>query len=781
MSYADIKLDRQRKRNEAAEASLSTGPPLERRQASRTNRKWKPFDLNSDAGGGVPIETRVNTYSRASSTSRPVSALSHRTDESIISDASGFQPFAAGRKGRRNDLRSRGAEKQQTTVEASFDAREIYEVFGNALPGPEYLMQNRGFKEGQVQFLQHPNGDISAQQWASARFEWVNIGQFSNIRKKVEGQLASDRLKGEMAFHTLHQNTLQYFRTIAKQREAVVMGLAFGPKEIEASMPAASLTQPTKAEPEGRSDSYVSLSTMPTNIETKPQIMPKHEPPKDVATPAAQRNVHAPEVQQVPAHQVPRSPLPPNVPKEPRVQRWEITGPEGGAYAGDPFYLPQTSTQTSYPHQSYNTSAHYQSSAPPNYGYQNMAQTPYRVPQGYNFPPVAVPNQTLQSPGAQRYFADRAAMTDKMQSLGRQVYGNQGHMQAAYGQGMPSYPRTSIPDIKHTPPYGKPYEAANEREILAPQPKPISSYDRSAMRHTLYKLGESARERNHSQANIRTVLHDPFQRPSAPELQKTGPASAQQVRPSFSTKASDSAKVTQSSPLRRVRNKRKDILQQSSPDTQWTKRPYEHSTPLLTKSSAIKPASQPITKTDDATQGAHVGRKQGNGAKTYEEWLDDWWKNGSTFARQEELHKAIMATQAADSKVHSPPAHLTPIGPPSRNNAAEPPTTTVNETTTRLLIPVWENLACYVDGPKTRDYWCPWGPAPEWCIDRSPEGNKSFFEADWGSPPQRVGRDPRYGNWSGEVRKTSSGYGDAGAVGGGWKGVDRRFAHAGGL
>ena len=35
------------------------------------------------------------------------------------------------------------------------------------------------------------------------------------------------------------------------------------------------------------------------------------------------------------------------------------------------------------------------------------------------------------------------------------------------------------------------------------------------------------------------------------------------------------------------------------------------------------------------------------------------------------------------------------------------------------------------------------GEIPEWCIDRSSTGNDSFF-GDWGSPPSRVGRDPRY-------------------------------------
>ena len=758
MSLADLKLDRQRKRNEAAEASLSAVPPLlEKRQSSRTKGKWKPFDYAHDGSGGVPVETRVNTYSRTSSHSRPMSALSHRTDESTVSDTSGFQ-VCTGRKGRRHpiDLRSYGPEKQQTTVEATFDKREIYEVFGNALPGPEYLEQNAGYKNGQVQFLQHPNGDVSAQQWAASRYEWVNLGQFSNIRKKVEGQLASDRLKGEMAHHTLQQNTLQYFRTVAKQREAAVMGLPFGPKEIEAALPAVTLTHIGKSEKDANPQTHKAFSEQQyTGADIKTQETPKKEP-TDSAAPAS------------------RSPLPPYVPREPQALRWEVTGGAGGAQASDPFYVSSVNPSIAHSTSTYSNRVNYAPTGPASYAYPNVAQTPYRMAQSYHFPPVPVPNQTLQSPGAQKYFADRAAIAEKMQSQWRQVYGNQPGM-GAYGQQMLPFAAGLAGDMS-TSQTLKAYEAVGDREIVAPQPKSVSSMDRSTMRQKLYKLGEAAKERNLSQNNIRTVLHDPHQSPSAAEplAEKAASTAPQEADSPLLTRTVASKKpTTQSSPVLHARDHRKDILQQSSPDTTWTKRPYEHSTPLLPKSSTSKGTSQAIVGTAAGTQNSIKAAGLGDSQKTYEEHLNDWWTNGSTFARQEDLYQAIVAAQAADSKLHSPPAHLTPIGPPSRKAAPTAPS--FNETTTRLLIPVWENLASYVDGPaeKRRDYWCSWGPAPEWCIDRSPPGNKSFFEADWGTPPQRVGRDPRYSDSFDEGTPGSA------ARVSRWQGVDQRFAYAG--
>jgi phospholipase A-2-activating protein len=44
------------------------------------------------------------------------------------------------------------------------------------LPGPEFLTQKSGTKEGQVQMITEANGNISAYQWSSAANQWVNVG-----------------------------------------------------------------------------------------------------------------------------------------------------------------------------------------------------------------------------------------------------------------------------------------------------------------------------------------------------------------------------------------------------------------------------------------------------------------------------------------------------------------------------------------------------------------------------------------------------------------------------
>jgi len=58
-----------------------------------------------------------------------------------------------------------------------------------------------------------------------------------------------------------------------------------------------------------------------------------------------------------------------------------------------------------------------------------------------------------------------------------------------------------------------------------------------------------------------------------------------------------------------------------------------------------------------------------------------------------------------------------------------------------LLVPVLANLQTYLT---PGGYFNKHGRVPEWCIDQSPNGQLSFFGEDWGAPPPRVGRDPRY-------------------------------------
>ena len=70
----------------------------------------------------------------------------------------------------------------------------------------------------------------------------------------------------------------------------------------------------------------------------------------------------------------------------------------------------------------------------------------------------------------------------------------------------------------------------------------------------------------------------------------------------------------------------------------------------------------------------------------------------------------------------------------------------ITDLTTSILAPVYTNLNEYLSDEKTsqRYYFRRWERAPDWCVDNSVVGLQSFFGEDWGVPPPRLGRDPRY-------------------------------------
>ncbi|KAF2703923.1 hypothetical protein K504DRAFT_507449 [Pleomassaria siparia CBS 279.74] len=93
--------------------------------------------------------------------------------------------------------------------------KEHARLFGKQLPDQIRLHQEMGQFDGQLTFIAHPNRDVSAHQWSASSFQWVNVGLYSHTRRKIEGSLASDRLRGLDVSH----NTIEYFKAVAEQRE----------------------------------------------------------------------------------------------------------------------------------------------------------------------------------------------------------------------------------------------------------------------------------------------------------------------------------------------------------------------------------------------------------------------------------------------------------------------------------------------------------------------------------------------------------------------------------
>lgn len=59
---------------------------------------------------------------------------------------------------------------------SSIPQQTVGEINKETLPGPEFLAQRSGTKEGQVQMIREANGNVSAYTWSTAANQWVNVG-----------------------------------------------------------------------------------------------------------------------------------------------------------------------------------------------------------------------------------------------------------------------------------------------------------------------------------------------------------------------------------------------------------------------------------------------------------------------------------------------------------------------------------------------------------------------------------------------------------------------------
>ncbi|APA07908.1 hypothetical protein SS1G_00477 [Sclerotinia sclerotiorum 1980 UF-70] len=79
---------------------------------------------------------------------------------------------------------------EDSVKESSIPQQALPEVNKEKLPGPEFLTQKSGTKEGQVQMIRELNGAVTAHTWSSSQGQWINVGTVvdavGSSGKKVE-------------------------------------------------------------------------------------------------------------------------------------------------------------------------------------------------------------------------------------------------------------------------------------------------------------------------------------------------------------------------------------------------------------------------------------------------------------------------------------------------------------------------------------------------------------------------------------------------------------------
>ncbi|KAF1344739.1 hypothetical protein BDV97DRAFT_61268 [Delphinella strobiligena] len=713
-SLAELKLKRQQQRISDNDAALLAAKT---KSGSRKPKiEWKPFNLTNSSDEIVSMsdsadsrlltpfdvhakEFKPITTSRESSASRAsvhgrVRGVTFNPPSPLEDDDEGGFQLVTGRKMKPPTKPALGLNAYDTkttsptklpTVAGSYDKKEINEVFGNELPPPEFVQGYLGYEDGQVQFVMHPNGDVAAQQWSNEKYQWNNIGHYSNIRRRREGLLAAARLKHETEQQMVMQNSLAYFRAVAKQREALDMGLPWGPKEVNAILPVPAAVQasihpsiPPPAIP--RRDPF-----RPFAMATEPPVVPKllrddtqsslDSMTFGVFSATSLRGGRETELEPAPARAAHPTRNAIAVP---------LSNAAGNAYS--PWSL----------HRS-----------PPIYS----DPVPWRPSEIANTSSAVRPTQFVPTTPAFEPNTGKSVA----ETIDLSAYENL--------EGPAKYCETS---------FDRTWQ------------------NRSAVKDYLNRLGETASARGQNLA-ARTVLHDPLRSQSItsysqpPERVRTTEGS----RFGTTMLELESRSFSSVSPYDNGQAEvMKDLVGVSEPDPgPWNARVpdvVDVKTPSLSHEQlALYSRPTPQNWNGPFFAGSP---EEGANKKSHDEELRDWFFGGNTRARQEEFYQRIKAAHISNATRKHPPGPIGPIGSKSTPRHKRSESVDFNEGTTRLLIPVLENLASYVEGPEEKRHgpFARFAPPPEWCIDRTAGGNKSFFVDDWGQPPERIGRDSRY-------------------------------------
>ena len=546
-----------------------------------------------------------------------------------------------------------------------YDRSEVLRVFGNTLPGPDHLQRISGSRDGQVQFAQHPNGDISAHQWTGSLFQWTNLGQYSNTRRRIEGQLASDRIKGQSSSMLSQLDTVAYFRAVALQRD-----------------PQSGLDSPFG--------------------DYRKQVPVKDIYDKPNQLFSASRGSHtAPELQHY---------------SHPQFSTMNNVSDKGSHLAKSIFFPPQTESprQTQ---ESTGTST-WKSSQP----HSKRSDADYESECEYDSLHRIEDNSRTKSTLSDDYFASgrfgrqssaRAHFSGNGNG-GMNLYGltlpresevlsSQPHRQQTVGEGCGDIHQsgeTALNRFNSDPKVRLPYSSKGYSETMVNPPR-YSEFEGSTSR-LLHRDSD-----HHQQRSImRTVLHDPL-RTREPDQSglpshhnESVVANSTSVPPGF--EASQPRNFDEPPPSSTIADFR-DPLRASDPDEERPSQSVYH----------------PIYDADVSDTDAQP---------SYEKRLNDWWDVRNRFDDD---------TRFADDfhdRMHG--RH------PSYNLSNEMGYTAGDG----LLSALYCTLSSYVPGSaNSRHDYCPrFGEPPEWCIDKTVAGSKSLFGEDWGAPPPRVGRDPRY-------------------------------------
>lgn len=349
--------------------------------------------------------------------------------------------------------------------------------------------------------------------------------------------------------------------------------------------------------------------------------------------------------------------------------------------------------------------------------------------------PFTGPSQAMQSHAPHPYTADQF-FTAGLRSAGRPappaVKGTL-NQEFHFSQTLPSNMSKANPYPRDPMPYSS-FSASSKKDLLL---------------RNLHEVVESSKTQGTLPNSTRTVLYDPVAHDSGKSAQ---PSPTEVAFKRAQVAASSNASTTGS---RVVSRSDKELLKVSDP-LPWTDRPvsiHNSTSPLAPQfpTLTVMPTNQTTPPGLSFSNPDIWSLAQRNPpTRPALENVDVWWND---VHRREEFRRAIDTpvtrggsrnANPLDTPVHSAQRRVhdrsSGVENSLLNSLSRRPSD--GEVVSSLMLPALRTLMSYVDDASP-GHFRRFARVPEWCIDKSAGGNQSFF-GDWGVPPSRVGRDPRY-------------------------------------
>jgi hypothetical protein len=556
---------------------------------------------------------------------------------------------------------------------------EYTQLFGHTLPDIIRLQESGGDYDGQVTFISHPNRDVTAHQWSNSAFLWTPLGRWSQNRRKIEGPLASDRLRGA----DMPSNTVHFFKAIAEQREKLY-----------------------KSEPQSEYGT-VHKASIPHDLDSLCGLTPDElDQLASLSSASGSTGKHLTSLGQMfrprSAHHTVGTP----------VARTVTTRP-----LEDPFVTPAKQPQPTIPTAFNFTRGNSNALGSMDFGYEFPLKpaTPGPIAQYQTSRKASAHKQLFVQREQERLEAWHCETLPRLRSL--------------RGAGEEDALSESEISIKPT--------TSSRRVTLSPE----DVHNRQQLKNMLSELGDSVRRSSEVVERCIPGLDvQPSQGPARALFPSSGFTVANPNRSAFtfnvnaepySGMLSRNQIFEESMSPKAIRPQTAASLKFSDPDIMRQFNRHDVVNNLGHKSPTPQNFHGPFFA--DQMPTPHDPTTSLSIQIDEEEKLRRWFRDGERPARQQEFSKTIMATADANAKARGVYGAGASDDSRMRDHS--------RFDYTPVLVSLYENLTEYAEAARSghRDYFTQaWNTAPMHLCNTSPEGNNSFFENTYPAPPQRV-------------------------------------------